>query len=47
MGVTKRTYDEFHGTDIDEEGMRNLDCRRRDAHLPAELLGALSLSGFA
>lgn len=24
LGVTKRTYDEFHGTDIDEEGMRNL-----------------------
>ena len=24
MGITKRTYDEFHGTDIDEEGMRNL-----------------------
>jgi len=25
LGVTKRTYDEFHGTDIDEEGMRNLN----------------------
>jgi lysozyme family protein len=24
LGVTKRTYDEFHGTDIDEAGMRNL-----------------------
>ena len=24
LGVTKRTYDEFHGTDIDEEGMRKL-----------------------
>ena len=24
LGVTKRTYDEYHGTDIDEEGMRNL-----------------------
>lgn len=24
MGVTKRTYDEYHGTDIDEEGMRKL-----------------------
>ena len=24
LGVTKRTYDEFHGTDIDEEGMRQL-----------------------
>jgi len=24
MGVTKKTYDDFHGTDIDEEGMRNL-----------------------
>ena len=24
LGVTKRTYDEFHGTDIDEEDMRNL-----------------------
>lgn len=24
MGITKRTYDEFHGTDIDEEGMRQL-----------------------
>ena len=24
LGVTKRTYDEFHGTYIDEEGMRNL-----------------------
>ena len=24
LGVTKRTYDEFHGCDIDEEGMRNL-----------------------
>ena len=24
LGVTKRTYDEFNGTDIDEEGMRNL-----------------------
>ena len=24
LGVTKRTYDEFHGTDIDEEGMRSL-----------------------
>lgn len=22
LGVTKRTYDEYHGTDIDEEGMR-------------------------
>jgi len=24
MGVTKKTYDHHHGTDIDEEGMRNL-----------------------
>ena len=24
MGITKRTYDEFHGTDIDEEDMRAL-----------------------
>lgn len=24
MGITKRTYDEFHGSDIDEEGMREL-----------------------
>ena len=24
MGITKRTYDEFHGTNIDEEGMRDL-----------------------
>ena len=24
LGVTKRTYDEFHATDIDEEGMRKL-----------------------
>jgi len=24
LGITKRTYDEFHGTDIDEEGMRKL-----------------------
>ena len=24
LGITKRTYDEFHGTDIDEEGMRQL-----------------------
>ena len=24
MGITKRTYDEFHGTNIDEEGMRAL-----------------------
>ena len=24
LGITKRTYDEYHGTDIDEEGMRNL-----------------------
>ena len=24
LGVTKRTYDEYHGCDIDEEGMRNL-----------------------
>lgn len=24
MGVTKKTYNDFHGTDIDEEGMRNL-----------------------
>ena len=24
MGITKRTYDEYHGTDIDEEGMRQL-----------------------
>ena len=24
MGITKRTYDDFHGTDIDEEGMRQL-----------------------
>ena len=24
LGVTKSTYDEFHGCDIDEEGMRNL-----------------------
>ena len=24
LGVTKAVYDEFHGTDIDEEGMRNL-----------------------
>ena len=24
MGITKRTYDDFNGTDIDEEGMRQL-----------------------
>lgn len=24
LGITKRVYDEFHGDDIDEEGMRNL-----------------------
>ena len=24
MGITKRIYDEFHGTTIDEEGMRDL-----------------------
>ena len=24
LGITKRTYDEYHGTDIDEEGMRGL-----------------------
>ena len=24
MVITKRTYDEFHGTTIDEEGMRDL-----------------------
>lgn len=24
MGITKRTYDEYYGTDIDEEGMRQL-----------------------
>ena len=24
MGVTKRTYDEYHGVDIDEEGMKSL-----------------------
>lgn len=24
MGITKQTYDEYNGTDIDEEGMRNL-----------------------
>ena len=24
MGITKRTYDEFHGTNMDEEGMRAL-----------------------
>ena len=24
MGITKRTFDEYHGTDIDEEGMRQL-----------------------
>ena len=24
LGVTKKTYDNHHGTDIDEEGMRNL-----------------------
>ena len=24
LGITKRTYDEFHGTNIDEEGMRDL-----------------------
>ena len=24
LGITKRTYDEFHGTDIDEEGMQSL-----------------------
>ena len=24
LGITKRTYDEFHGTDIDEQGMREL-----------------------
>ena len=24
MGVTEKTYDEFHGTDIDEEGVRSL-----------------------
>ena len=24
MGIAKRTYDEYHGTDIDEEGMQQL-----------------------
>ena len=24
LGVTKRTYHKYHGTDIDEEGMRQL-----------------------
>ena len=24
FGITKRTYDQFHGTDIDEDEMRNL-----------------------
>ena len=24
MGITKRTYDEYHGTDVDEEGIRPL-----------------------
>ena len=24
LGITKRTYDEYHGTDIDEQGMRDL-----------------------
>ena len=24
MGVTKRTYDEYHGVDMDEEGMKSL-----------------------
>ena len=24
LGITKRTYDEFHGTNMDEEGMRAL-----------------------
>ena len=24
LGITKRTYDESHETDIDKEGMRNL-----------------------
>ena len=24
LGITKRTYDEFHGTNIDEDGMREL-----------------------
>ena len=24
MGITKRTYDEYNGTDVDEEGMRQL-----------------------
>ncbi len=27
MGITKRTYDEFLGTDIDEEGMRDLTVK--------------------
>tara|TARA_B100000989_G_scaffold251938_1_gene200033 strand:+ start:105 stop:293 length:189 start_codon:yes stop_codon:yes gene_type:complete len=24
MGITKRTYDDFHGTNIDDEGARDL-----------------------
>ena len=24
LGITKRTYDEFHGTNIDKEAMRDL-----------------------
>ena len=34
LGITKRTYDEFHGTDIDEEGMRNLTVEDVTADLP-------------
>ena len=46
MGITKRTDDEFHGTNIDEEGMR-ADRGGRAANLPAQLLGAVSLPGPA
>ena len=37
LGITKRTYDEFHGTDIDEEGMhrRNYWDRCRCGDLPS------------
>ena len=46
MGITKRTYDEFHGTNIDEKGMRaNRGGRASD--LAAQLLGAVSLPGPA
>ena len=47
MGITKRTYDEFHGTDIDEEGMRNLTVEDVTPIYRRELLGAMSLPGFA